>query len=279
MIIIVDSNEQATSPGEVEHLRAFFADPVVIKKVGEPISFVVAKLTAGDINVIPNDGRIIAFELKEPGDLLGSIGDGRIFRQVENMTNHASFAVIVVTGSITYGPNDEVRIDGAPTNWKGSAIRAAICAIEWSACPVLRTTSGALGMTLVETTLLAMKPPDHFQRAERVVAFPPLDERVEILSGFPGIGLKRARAMMNFVGHDGQMGRLADALSWATILGAVKEESHPEGWGPGTIQSFRNALGLSDNEMLSVISYDLPEGGHDDTKPKEKAGSPAKAKR
>ncbi len=253
MIVIVDSNEQATNPTQVKIIQDYLADPRFAKKVKEPVAFAVSHLTAGDINVILNDGRVVAFERKEPNDFLGSIGDGRVFAQVERMAVAAAMSAIIITGSISYDKEDTVLCDGVPTNWKGSAVRAATTAIMWSGCPVLRCVPATLPQVIMETVALAVKPLERFQRRERVVTFPPMDERVEIMSALPGVGPKRAKSILQFVGSNGHLGRLADALGWATMLGAINEESRPEGWGPTTISAVRAALGLKEAEILSVV--------------------------
>lgn len=273
MIVVVDSNEQATNPAQVKIIEDYLADPRFAKKFHEPMMFAVSHLTAGDINVILQDGRVLAFERKEPNDFLGSVGDGRVFAQVERMAEAASMSAIIITGVISYDKEDVVLCDSIPTNWKGSAVRAAITAIMWSGCPVLRCVPKTLPQVIMETVALAMKPLEHFQRRERVVTFPPMDERVEIMSALPGVGPKRAKSILQFVGHDGHLGRLAEALEWATMLGAINEESRPEGWGPTTISAVRSALGLTEAEILSVVDTTGAESRGTDANEKARPAS------
>jgi len=240
MLVLVDSNEQSTAPKVVEQLR----------KVNKNLQ--VAHLQFGDINIIGDNGRMFAVERKTVSDLLASIGDGRIFEQVERMSK-ATWSAIVITGHLNYDDNDMVVADGNPTNWRGISVRNAIAACQWSGCPVVFTSIANYGNTVRELWEFLQKPSAHTQfRKHRYVTFPPIEEGVDLLAQFPGIGIKLAESMLNFVGNNGDIGTLAGALEWGTLCGLTKDNSRPEGWGDKKIETFRGSLGLRRDEYLVI---------------------------
>ena len=249
-IAIIDSNEQATNPRIVEKLYRYFP------------SLAVSHLTCGDANIITDAGKTVAIERKEPSDFLGSIGDGRVFRQVENMAQNSDYSAIIITGTLEFDLKTDAAIaNGQLTNWHGKAVRAALCDIMWSACPVLWSNENNYGEVILEVVDFCKKPGVREHLKPRPVTFPPPDERVQILSGFPGVGFKRAKALLSFVGHRNKLGKLGEALVWASSMGAIKEDVRPDGWGTSTIENFREVLGLKEDERLAITEDLLSEGG------------------
>jgi ERCC4-type nuclease len=247
-LIVVDTNEQATNPTIVNQLRAYFGEANII----------LSKLTAGDLS-IPLATGLLLVERKKPGDLFGSIADGRVFSQVERMAASARFCAIVIHGSLIYDSNDKVIVDGRESNWNGKAVRAAINSIMWSGCLVMNVTSGVFAQAVDELIHLAMKP-DHIQKKrKRAITFPPMDNRLDLLSSIPGIGPTRADAILKFVGDikkGDEYGRLCDALEWGCVLKYCEPSARPAGWGEVTLNKFHDFLGLEDDEVLSVTKTD-----------------------
>lgn len=251
MTIIVDSNEAMQTPTVVTDLQKEF--------VGIPV--IVSKLNYGDMLIITDEGKTIAIERKAPGDLLGSIGDGRVFAQAERMLTNTPYSFILIHGAINYNFDDYVMIHNKVTQWRGKAVRAALMAVQLSGCVVIQTEHVGLGNSVREIFELCIKPSAHEQKASKVrsVTFPPCDGRVDILSQFDGVGHKRATAILEFVGKDGEMGTLADAISWGTIMDMIVTDSHPDGWGKGTVDKFRKSLGLKSNEFVNVVEEAIDE--------------------
>lgn len=240
MLILLDSNEQATNPKFVEELKVHFP------------KLNITSLEFGDLNIILKNGDILAVERKEAGDFLGSIGDGRVFRQVEKMAAGAKFYCIIIVGSMVFNEEDMTVVNGEVTGWKGKSVRGAIHALQWSACPIFFTTRQMFPFTLMEVIDFCNKPVEHVQKHHhRVVTFPPLEPAVEIISSFPGIGVKRAQALMDFVART-DYASLGGALAWASAFPLIKEGSRPEGWGNKMVAQFRALLGLKDNQYLEI---------------------------
>jgi ERCC4-type nuclease len=212
----------------------------------------VSKLASGDINVILDNGSILAIERKEIHDFLGSIGDGRIFKQVEMMASSAKYSVVVIEGSLQINyDTDMVIANGELTNWKGSSVRAALFAIQFSGCPIMFCPKGTYAQQIEELVKIVSKDDEHLQRIHRrIVTFPPISTAQDILMAFPGIGFKRAESMIKFCGENGSDGKLADMLCWATALQLIPYESRPVGWGNAVVRNFKETMGLQENEYL-----------------------------
>ena len=247
MLIVVDSNEQATNPKVVDSLKKMFPD------------LTVGALSVGDIHV-PLPTGLLVIERKGASDFLSSISDGRIFSQVERMAEIAEFSVVVVHGSLGYNEKDFVLVNGKETNWNGYSVRASMLAIQLSGCALVRCSDAYFPKTVSEIIAMAAKP-EHRQKPNRgrSITFPPVDQRVEILSQFPGVGAKRAESLLRFVGNAGELGRLCDALDWATAFSLIKESDRAKDWGEKTLSNFRVILGLLPNEVLSVRTFDMEE--------------------
>lgn len=258
MFILVDQNEQATNPIVVERLRKVFP------------KLQIADLASGDINVILDDSSILAIERKRAGDFLGSIGDGRVFRQVEQMATCAKWSCIIIEGEITFNRNDMTVIDGEETKWRGTSVRGAMYAIQWAGCPIVTTNKYSFPQIVADVIQFCSKPSVHQQALgrKRIVTFPPISLNEEIVAAFPGVGLKLARSLIEFAckQNDTNTGTLAEALSWASCLGLIDRKNRPEGWGDKKITNFRVALGLNTNQYLDI--KEDKQNGNKKSKPK-----------
>lgn len=228
-----------------------------------------AELTCGDINIILDDGKLLAIERKRPGDFLGSIASGRLFRQVENMAKNATWSCVLVEGLFMFDKNDmavipiydkadEKIIQYEKTNWKGASVRGAMYAIQWSGCPIITVDPSNVPKVVHDIAGFCTKPAEHAQSLgrKRIVTFPPITLPEEIVSALPGVGLKRARALLEFSarknGNKERVPSLSEALSWASMLILIDKGSRPEGWGNQTILNVRSALGLLTGEYLAI---------------------------
>lgn len=236
MIVMIDSNEFLMSPETVNYVKKIFPESKI------------THLETGDINVILDDGRRVAIERKSPGDFLSSIADGRLFNQVERMSAFDSYCV-VVTGVFRYSRDDRVYINGNITPWNGKAVRAVIIALQMSACPVINSgNSSGYARVVSEFIQFCSKPPEKTQSSSRIVTFPPLTAAENVLVSFPGVGVRRAKALLEFVG-----GNLCDAIEWgSSIIPLLRDDAKPEFWGSVTVENFRATLGLGNNQIMKV---------------------------
>lgn len=265
MLLIIDENEQTNNPEIVLFIKRSFSNVIVTSLPHREHGGI--KVTAGDINIPLDDGSILAIERKTPEDFLSSIASRHIFHQVEVMANNAKFSAIIVTGAFTYGKRDDmcyIRFSDTDegrteTNWSGVSVRAAIASIQYSGCPVIFCPPSRYCQTISELYTLVNKPSEHQSiKKNRIITFPPVDERVEYLAQFPGIGLKHADSLLKFAGmmdsnadEDGY-GTISSALHWMTILSHMDKDVRPAGWGPLKILNTRKFLGLASNQYIKV---------------------------
>lgn len=243
-MILVDSNEQSTSPGIVADLRTAFPEQIAI-----------SQLACGDI-AVPLPTGLLLIERKTLGDLLSSIADGRIFSQVHAMVQSAVFPLLLVlTPSIPYSEDDFIVIDRRKTKWRGASVRAALLSVQWAGCAIQYIEEYNYCIAVRDAIRLASKPDHaHFKSVPRkpaVVFYPELEDRrqrIEFIGSIPGIGPKRAGALLDWCGDS-----LGTALEWASMLHLLEgKKVRPEGWGLGTIQKFRDFLQLTPTQFLYV---------------------------
>jgi ERCC4-type nuclease len=275
MLVIVESNE-GTDRDKKENAKRLERgedkkDPSNIRMVNRLKEYFPTlqqgPLTCGDINVILENGAgILAIERKRAGDFLGSIGSGRIFRQVENMMTHATWPCIIVEGLISFDKEDmaviptfdkQDRVSGhETTGWRGVSVRGAMYAIQWSGCPIFTIEPSSLPSVVSELIGFCSKPSEHLQSLgrKRYVTFPPVSLSEEIIASFPGIGMKRSKSLLEFAQskNDTGTGTLAEALSWGSMLNLIDRKSRPEGWGDKIIENFRATLGTQTGEYLTI---------------------------
>lgn len=255
MIVIVDSNEQATNSTAVNNMRKVFPD------------LIVSHLQTGDVNVILDDGRKLAIERKKPYDFLASIADGRLFNQVERMSV-CDFSCVIITGGFVYDADDKVIINGQrkgeTTNWYGGAVRAALIIVQMASCPVIFSSPRMFAHDMLEFIKVASKPTKHYQKVvkRRIVTFPPIADneediiKIEILAQFNGVGAKKAKSLLEFVGVNGKFGTLANAIEWGSSVIPHLDEK-PKFWGKETILNFRTILGLAEDERIKIIQLPI----------------------
>lgn len=254
MLVLVDKNEETNSPHVVEKLRKFYP------------KLEVTTLDCGDIKVILDGGDVLAIERKRAPDFIASIGDGRLFNQVERMAQSSKWSCVLIEGTIGYDRDDMAVIPiyddngnikaAEVTGWRGVSVRGAMYAVQWSGCPIISIEPYALPHMILDLAKFCEKPTEHTQKLgrKRIVTFPPTTLAEEIISVFPGVGLKRSRALLQFAKtqNDTETATIAEALTWASAMHNIPKKFRPDGWGDMTIKNVRVALGLQDWEEFDV---------------------------
>lgn len=258
MIIVVDKSEQDTSPNTVESLKNIFPNLLIANLPHRQHGN--TKVTAGDINIPLDDGNILAIERKTVSDFLGSIPNRHIMNQIEVMHNNAKYVCLLITGKLSYSPTDMVVADRRETEWHGKDIRSLLRKIQLTPaiveyCPEHEYAN--MVMEIYQTITKNDNLPKTYKN--RIVTFPPVDERVQFLAQLPSVSLDRATSLLQFAGmmnsnadNEGY-GTVASALSEMTILSHYDKDSRPEHWGPKTILTNRKFLGLASNQYLGIM--------------------------
>lgn len=239
-MIIVDSNEQATSPKTVQRLRDIYPNLIVRDCIA-------------DIS-IPLATGLLLIERKALGDLLGSISDSRLWQQAARMAEASQFACIIVQGDLRMSRNDKVLLQGKETGWTGASVRAALLAVQWSGCAIVFIAPGDYAKTVEEIVKLASKPSHtHYTRTSPSVSFYPEDrdlyKRIDFIQSIPNIGPKRAEALVKWCDCG-----IAEVLEWATRMSVTvpDKSNRPKGWTDNLVNKVRSFLDLKTGEYISI---------------------------
>ena len=205
----------------------------------------VTPLAHGDLLVTADDGALLAVERKTANDLLGSIRDGRLWPQLVGMREQTPWSYLVITGSLTCSADDKVQTDLGVTGWAWGSLQGALLkAQELGGMIVFARDDSEYESTIMrlaahshetEVVLQAVKRPSILSDGEK------------ILAAMPGVGAERVMSILNHTRTPG----------WAlALLTHVDEKEHIPGIGRATRKKVRAALGLRDDEELSVIIAD-----------------------
>ena len=209
---------------------------------GMPVS--VAQLEHGDLWATSDDGQLIAIERKTSDDLLNTLAADRLFLQVSGLRTVSPWSYLVVTGQFYRGADGKVITDRGPTGWTWAAVQGALLTVQELGVGVVfagtdfdyEPTVLRLGNRQHDPTLVV--PP-----AKAVKA---LTAGEAILAALPGIGIERARSLLER--HESAAAALAE-------LTDMTAESTP-GIAEVTKRNIREALGLPDWAELTVIATD-----------------------
>lgn len=205
---------------------------------------VVTALEAGDLWASCADGELLVIERKTTSDLLGSIGDGRVFQQALKMRERSPWSYLVVTGYLQPTHDGKTFVQGKATGWDWNAVQGALLDIQETGVQIVYCEHDNGYEATVQR--LARR-----SRAGRVLNNTARPARVmtpgeTVLTSLPGIGLERAQDVLQ--GFDGNT---ATALCWLTWMDTIGEVA---GIGNGIKAGVRRALGLRDNETLTLWS-------------------------
>jgi len=259
MIIVVDKNEQDTSPTTIESLKIIFPNLIVANLPHR--QYGNTNITAGDINIPLDDGNILAIERKTVSDFLQSIPNRHIMNQIEVMHNNAKFVALIITGKMRYSPTDMVIDDRRETEWQGRDVRSLLRKIQLSPavveyCP--ESEYANMVMEIYKTVTNIDNLPKTYKN--RIVTFPPVDERIQFLAQLPSVSLERATSLLTFAGmmestDDTEgYGTIAQALHHMSIMSHYGKDIRPAQWGAKTILTNRKFLGLASNQYLGIIT-------------------------
>lgn len=160
-----------------------------LQELGFPVS--VDRLAAGDLWALDGEQIFLAVERKDPADLLNSIADGRLFRQVAELIELGGLPVLLIHGRMEW-EDGFVRLEGR-TGWRYASVAMALLRAQLAGCPVLYWPDrfqDAIRLLIQR----ALRPSRGFPLARRPLK--PMDERIWFLSQLPGIGPVRAQELL-----------------------------------------------------------------------------------
>jgi ERCC4-type nuclease len=222
---------------EPDYIKAQFPDAAV------------TLLDTGDAWVACDDGNILMIERKTSDDLLGSLRDGRLLEQISRLVDNrinqqlrgerqTYWPYLVIVGALSPDRNGKTYT-GRDTGWAWNAVQGALLTVQEMGCYVVHCPSDTEYARTV--TMLANREHD-----DTVDILPqrqplPVDAKSMFLMGLPGIGLERARQILEMSG-----GNLAHALMGLTDLD-IKAPV-----GEHVRRGIRKFLGLQDEQTIEL---------------------------
>lgn len=197
--------------------------------------------------LFPAHGRLVAIQRKEIKDLLASLNDGRLQREIAQMkSEHVGLAVLVVEGKPRWTLDGVLVGDGFGWQWNRSQHRGLMLSVQSEG--VLVTTTEDLTETIEavadvarwarkrdHTSLLRRPKPKSSWGKAGTVEF----ER-HLLQSFDGIGPKQADRIIERFG--------GVPMAWTV---GVEELRAVPGIGPVRARRMVQALGEREREMAS----------------------------
>lgn len=222
---------------EPDHIKSQFPDAAV------------TLLNVGDAWVACDDGHILLIERKTSDDLLNSLKDGRLLEQISRLVEsrinqqlrgerQTYWPYLIITGTLIPDRNGKVYT-GRETGWSWNAVQGALLTVQELGCYVVHCPSDTEYANVIR--MLGNR-----DREEVIDILPqkealPVDAKSVFLMGLPGIGLERARQILEWSG-----GILAHALVGLTDL----EIKSPI--GEVSRQKIRGFLGLRDKQTIEL---------------------------
>lgn len=228
LMAIIDSNEPAWAKA--------------LKFGGIPTQ--VKPLDAGDYLLACSDGATVLVERKAPDDLLGTIGENRLFDQVARCRASTEWAYLLITGELRSDKDGKVITPGrGSTGWDITAVWGALQTVQEMGVIVTFCKADSH----LEDTLINLAKRD---RGAKVVM--PRRESIQltdaqkIIMALPGMGPELQEALQAYAGKE---------AFWQLIAVSdpdTAKEGIP-GIGKGRISQWRDALGLYPGMKLSLV--------------------------
>lgn len=197
-------------------------------------------LAAGSVNLIAHDGALLGIERLPVESLPMAIRRGTLADRAAALKALTPWAYLVIVGELAPLRNGKAVIAGQPSGWDWRSVQGALAGVQELGVVVLEAgTDQQFGELLVSLA----------KRERGAVRVSPLRDVLfttpaeQLLCSIPGIGEDTAEMLIQSCG------------SAAFALVALTNPAHaPKGIGPKTIASARAALGLTDQQSLSVDS-------------------------
>ena len=207
---------------------------------------IIANPQEAALAVVSKDA--IGIERKTPTDFLNSISDGRLFDQGMRLQQAVKYPIVLITGFF-YERGDKVEADGRETQWNWWSVQMAIFRLQMAGCAVLQCRSHQLPDVVSHLWQWLFKG-QTYGRNPPPMPLIPLSPQANFLCGIPGIGVEKARAVMQYAGT------AKDALHFLTSPATPTLPNRPEGIGVQTVAKIRDFMGLEPDQVLRSCDID-----------------------
>jgi len=170
-------------------------EPQWVQRIDLGVPITVAQLEFGDAWLSVGSDLVVV-ERKTPQDLLGSIGDERIFKQAAGCRALTPFAYLVITGAIYPGPDGRAMIGHQPTGWQYNAVAGALVTIQELGLYVVTVRDDAdYGPALRRLASRDRHGVVTYNPAKAIKTMAPGEA---MLAALPGIGVDRAKTLLAY---------------------------------------------------------------------------------
>ena len=208
----------------------------VEKRLADKFTVTRQFLQFGDVYVPPRLG----IERKTATDLLHTMSEGRLIRQLNGLSSSYTVPVLLIEGTLRANKSGFTVANGQATKWPFVAVQALLWKAQINGIIVVNVKLSEFASTVATLARLA-------DEAERVVN-PARHMRVKedraeaILTLFPNVGKKLAKHLLRYAG----------TLGWA--LAALTDETvRVQGVGVKTREEARKILGLKPKEEIVIV--------------------------
>lgn len=200
----------------------------------------VMTLDAGDCLIATDNAAMVIIERKTPEDLLGSIGDNRLFNQVTRMREVTQWYYLVITGQLWAGPGGKVCHDNRQTEWSWDSLQGALVTIQELGCSVYYCQNDLSYATAVWRIVHRSRDNVRVGATRQGYVMSPGEL---VLLALPGLGTEKVNTLLEY------RPKIAAALEYLTHL----DHNSVPGISYGIKRKVRQVLNLSDNEVLNVM--------------------------
>lgn len=212
-----------------------------------------ALLDAGDLWVACEDDSILLIERKTSEDLLQSIRDGRLFEQIARLVSQrldqlasgkpqTYYPYLVITGELRPDRFGNAWV-GRETKWSWHSVQGTLLTVQEMGCYVLYLPSDTEYSKGVEMLAKRERKAVIDILPQRIPSI--VDNKTAFLMSLPGIGLERARMILDWAGSP------AYALCGITDLSVICPAL-----GEITRKNIRSFLGLAEQQTLEFVFTD-----------------------
>jgi ERCC4-type nuclease len=220
-------------------------------------------LDTGDLWASTDDNEFLVIERKTPSDLLNSIKDGRLFQQVAAMRERSKWCYVLVSGALTHTLDGHVITDNRTTGFRYDDVQGALLTVQELGVSLIHCQSDSHYEEAVIRLARRERTAEKSIQPRMKAAF--LSPAEQILISLPGIGLERAKLLLS------ECPDAAHAIAWLTWLDTFHEIA---GIGDGTKRNVRKALGLNDDQWLTVFTPEAAEYAASQLATNEQTGTP-----
>lgn len=195
-------------------------------------------LVAGSFNLLAHDGALLAIERLPAESLITAVRQHTLTSRAATLKALTPWAYVIIVGSYSSDRRGKTVINGQSINWEWRSIQGALATVQELGVMILECGHDDQLGDLLITLARRNRGPARVQPLREALFATPAEL---VLQALPGIGEEKAESLLD----------QCPGAAWALV--SLTDPNHTlPGIGPKTIANARAALGLRDNERLSI---------------------------